>query len=238
MLKMWTLLIQINLSEDTCTHRHTGKKKEKIQRERGRREERAVNTPLWCALKPHKMASNHNRDMLRREEVFSVWFTLKPSLIPVWWLPWVFAVLDLPPIALTQSNFWALVESPQASCLITNRKREEQLSTRTWLLEIHILGQSSLSKPVPLCSPQIIKRSVDGGGSEQGKQRRKNKSQHAFQSSKDGYKMLLSKCCLPQFSSCITSKQNDYWGACDKTTKRCSQLMVLSLFAMFEVWEL
>lgn len=30
--------------------------------------------------------------MLRREEVFSVWFTLKPSLILVWWLPWVFAV--------------------------------------------------------------------------------------------------------------------------------------------------
>lgn len=168
------------------THAHTvtrGEKK-RFRGKKGRREVRAINTPLWCALKPHKMASNHNRDMLRREELFSVWFTLKPSLIPVWWLTWVFAVLDLPPIALTQSNFWALVESLQASYLITNRKREEQLSTKTWLLEIHTLGQSSLSKLVPLCSPQIIKRSVDGGGSEQGKQRRKNKSQHAFRSSK------------------------------------------------------
>lgn len=108
---------------------------------------RAVNSLLWCVLKPRKMASNHNRDMFRRKEVFSVWFTLKPSLIPVWWLPWVFAVPDLTPIALTQSNFWALFELPRASYLIMNREREEELSMRTWPLEIHILGQSSLSKP-------------------------------------------------------------------------------------------
>lgn len=65
--------------------------------------------------------------MLRREEVFSVWFTLKPSLIPVWWLPWVFTVPDLTPIALTQSNFWALFELPWASYLIMNRKKRGRI---------------------------------------------------------------------------------------------------------------
>lgn len=107
------------------------------------------------------MASDHCRDMLRGDRVFSVWFTLKPSLIPVWWLPWVFAVSDLTPIALTQSNFWALFESPCASHLIMNTEREEELSVKTWLLETHILGQSSLSKPVLLGSPEIIKRRAD-----------------------------------------------------------------------------
>lgn len=148
--------------------------------------------------------------MLRREEVFSVWFTLKPSLIPVWWLPWVFTVPDLTPIALTQSNFWALFELPWASYLIMNRKREEELSMRTWLLETHILGQSSLSKPVLLGSPEIIKRGADELGLEKRKQKRKKKSQCAFQSSKDGYKLLLSKCVLLQFSSLVASKQSDY----------------------------
>lgn len=135
-----TTVLDPDQREKGQAHIHREKKKDSER-------ERAVNNLLWCVLKPHKMASNHNRDMFRRKEVFSVWFTLKPSRIPVWWLPWVFAVPDLTPIALTQSNFWALFELPRASHLIMNREREEELSMRTWPLEIHILGQSSLSKP-------------------------------------------------------------------------------------------
>lgn len=164
------------------------------------------------------MASNHGRDTLRREDVFSVWFTLKPSLIPAWWLPWVFAAPDLTPIALAQSNFWALFGLPRASYLIMKqreRERGEELSMRTWLLETHILGQSSLSKPVLLVSPEIIKKKrikkkrVDERASEERKQKQK-KSDCAFESSKDGYKLLPSKHVLLQFSSRVASKQSDY----------------------------
>ncbi len=132
------------------THTQTRRRKKKVRvRERGRETERAVNSLVWCVLKPHKMASNQGRDMLRREEVFSVWFTLKPSLIPVWWLPWVFAVPDLTPIPLTQSNFWALFELPRASYLITNREREEGSSTRTWPLETPHTGSIIIIKACP-----------------------------------------------------------------------------------------
>lgn len=105
---------------------HTNVYMHRRMRERGRNGGRAVNSFLWCVLKPHKMASNHGRDTLRREDVFSVWFTLKPSLIPVWWLPWVFAAPDLTPIALAQSNFWALFGLPQASYLITKQRERER----------------------------------------------------------------------------------------------------------------
>lgn len=134
--------------------------------------------------------------MLRREEVFSVWFTLKPSLIPVWWLPWVFTVPDLTPIALTQSNFWALFELPWASYLIMNRKREEELSMRTWLLETHILGQSSLSKPVLLGSPEIIKRGADELGLEKRKQKRKKKVSVCLSKFKRWIQIAAFKMCL------------------------------------------
>lgn len=149
--------------------------------------------------------------MLRGDRDFSVWFTLKPSLIPVWWLPWVFAVHDLTPIVLTQSNFWAVFELPCASHLIMNAKREEELSEKTWLLETHILGQSSLSKPVLLGSPEIMKRRGEQQWeSRTEKTKVKKKNLCAFQSSKDRYKLLLSKNVLLQFSSRIASKQSDY----------------------------
>lgn len=175
-LNAWVpkVLTRINLSEDTRTHMCINKHKQEGKKKDSEGEIKSnVNSLLWCVLKPRKMASNHGRDMLRREEVFSVWFTLKPLLIPVWWLPWVFAVPDLTPIALTQSNFWALFESPWARHLITSREREEELSMRTWPLENHILGQSSLSKPVLLGPPEIIKRRVDERGSQQRKQKKK-----------------------------------------------------------------
>lgn len=157
--------------EGACTHTQ---EKEKRFREREkeveRERERAVNTPLWCVLKPHKMASNHNRDMFRRKEVFSVWFTLKPSLIPVWWLPWVFAVPDLTPIALTQSNFWALFELPRASYLIMNRGRIIYENLAAW--NPHT-GSVIIIKA---CSTEIIKRSVDEGGSDRQKQKKNSVS--------------------------------------------------------------
>lgn len=232
-------LTEIDQCEDThsCTNTHTHKKKKK--RDRGREKERAVNSLLWCILKPHKMASNQGRDMLRREEVFSVWFTLKPSLIPVWWLPWVFAVPDLTPIPLTQSNFWALFELPRASYLITNREREEGSSTRTWPLETHILGQSWLSKPVLLGSPEIIKRRVDERGwsrTEKTKEKKYIKPQCAFQSSKDGSKLLLSKCVLLQFSSCIASKQSDYLVTNRVTKWRCYSQLTVRQWELLERW--
>lgn len=145
----------------------------------GREEERAVNILLWCALNPHKMASNHNRDIFRSKEVFSVWFTLKPSLIPVWWLPWVFAAPRPHPNRINTIKFLGTIRI--ATSQLPNhgqRKREGKKKKKNYLrelrlLEFHILGQSSLSKPVPPCSQEIIKRSVDEGGSERGKQREK-----------------------------------------------------------------
>lgn len=153
------------------------------------------------------MASNHGRDTLRREDVFSVWFTLKPSLIPAWWLPWVFAAPDLTPIVLAQSNFWALFGLPRASYLIMKqreRERGEELSMRTWLLETHILGQSSLSKPVLLVSPEIIKKKeLKKNGLMNGHQKRENKSKKSLTVPLKVQKMDIN-CCL-QNMSCFSS---------------------------------
>lgn len=101
---------------------------------------------------------------------------------------------DLTPIALAQSNFWALHESPRASYLIMNRERVEELSVSSWLLETHILGQSSLSKSVLLGSPEIIRIGVDewGQGRENKTKEKNIKSPGVFQSSEDGYKLPLS----------------------------------------------
>lgn len=133
----------------------------------------------------------------------------------MWWLPRVFAVPDLTPIALTQSNFWALFESPRASYLITNRGREEELSMRTWLRKTHILGQSSLSKPVLLGSPEIIRKK--GWWRERQGRAEKTKDKKNILSLRVPFKVqkMDINCCF-QNRSCFSSlpashqKRSDY----------------------------
>lgn len=208
-----------DLSEDAHKHAHMHRRVRERGRngERDRERERAVNSFLWCVFKPHKMASNHGRDTLRREDVFSVWFTLKPSLIPAWWLPWVFAAPDLTPIALAQSNFWALFGLPRASYLIMKQRERERgriiyenlaaWNPHTGSIIIIKACPSGLTRDYK--KKRIKKKRVDERASEERKQKQK-KSDCAFESSKDGYKLLPSKHVLLQFSSRVASKQSDY----------------------------
>lgn len=106
-----------------------------MSEESGRKEGgglKAVNGLLWCVLKPHEIAWNHCRDMLRRVGAWSVWFTLKLSLIPVWWLPWVYTVSNLTPNRFNTIKFLGAIGV--SMCQLPNHGQRKGLKNYLWEL--------------------------------------------------------------------------------------------------------